>query len=152
MKSLSVFLPTVISASKQTESPIEALLFSEIMRRKPFVLCKVGDVPTGEGYFVFPQRLIGPYRVDFMILGQGYLPAQRVWPPRLSAALVVECDGQEFHSTPEQKEYDKARDRYFVENGLAVMRLSGAEIHKNVKLCVDEIIWKLEGMMRGRKS
>lgn len=142
MKPLSDIIPATILARENTESPIEVLLFDEMMRHG-FVLCGSADTPTGAGYFLFPQHHVGPYRADFIIRMIGYPSGARVWPPRLQSVLCVECDGDEFHRTAEQKEYDAGRDRFFHSHGIPTLRFSGSLIHKNASFCVDEIVTKL---------
>lgn len=148
MKQLSRLLPSTINARLYTESPIEVILFHEMMRTPPFVLCQENDEPSGEGYFIFPQKHIGPYRADFIIRGISYVPYARVWPPEFQATICVECDGKEFHTTKEQKEYDERRDKYFSENSIKTLRFTGEDITKNSKFCVDEIIHTIESEMR----
>ena len=139
MKKLHDILSENITAIKYTESPIEVLIFKEMNRRRTFVLCKEGDSPVGEGLFMFPQYVVGKYRADFVIRGMGYRPTLRVWPPKIQATIAVECDGKEFHSTPEQKEHDKEREKYFMNNGIKTIRFTGSEIYKNPRFCVDQI-------------
>lgn len=148
MRHLAEITAVALKAITETESPIEAILFREMMRTHPFVLCKEDAEPVGEGYFIFPQYPVGPYRPDFLIKGIGYASNARVWPPVYSATIVVECDGKEFHSTPEQVEYDRKRDQWFKDNGIKTLRFSGAEIHRNVKFCVQQIAFTLNGEMK----
>lgn len=65
------------------------------------------------------------YRVDF------YIPQKR---------LVIELDGHEFHSNPEQKECDAKRDRYLSLKGFRVVRFTGREIYRDVNKCIREVI------------
>jgi very-short-patch-repair endonuclease len=59
-----------------------------------------------------------------------------------SRKLVVECDGATYHNNPEAVAYDKRRDRYFVLQGLAVMRFTGAEIRRDPRGCAAEVgVW-----------
>ena len=126
-------------AMEFTESPIEAMLFKEMMKSGVFVLCRDEDNPTGEGLFIFPQKVVGKYRADFIIRGMGYKPQTRVWPPNIQSTIAVECDGYDFHSSQEQKDYDKNRDAYFLENGIKTIRFTGKEIHKDARRCVNQI-------------
>lgn len=86
--------------------------------------------PVGAGYFLYPQYEIQPYRLDFLIKVRTFNGPIKVWPPRLSLDLCVECDGAEFHTTPEQKAYDKRRDNYLLTKGIKTLRLTGTEIYK----------------------
>lgn len=151
MKSISFSIPRVVSAVQHTESPIESILFNEMMRSGNFVLCQDGDCPSGEGRFIFPQLVVGPYRADFIIRAIAYPINARVWPPRLQKTVCVECDGKDFHSSPEQVQYDLDRDAYFQNNGIETIRFSGAEIKKRPRSCVDEIISRLHTSMDSEK-
>lgn len=148
MKSLGMAAMQALQSIPYSESPIETKLFHALLRNPPFVLCGPDADPTGEGYFIFPQHQIGQYRADFIIKANGYLPAQRVWPPRLSTTIAIECDGHEFHSTEEQKIYDKTRDQYFLSQNIKTIRFSGAQIHANVNFCVDQIAHALDMGMK----
>ena len=76
---------------------------------------------------VHTQVPVPPYRADILVIR------------RDGSKLVVECDGKAFHSTPEQVEYDKRRDRHFVLNGYAVMRFTGREITRDVRGCAAQV-------------
>ncbi len=58
------------------------------------------------------QHPIGPYVADF------YCPVAR---------LIVEVDG-EAHSRSDRPQRDEARDRFLVENGYEIMRVSAREV------------------------
>jgi very-short-patch-repair endonuclease len=60
-----------------------------------------------------PEHRIGPYIVDI------FIPDKR---------LVVECDGEYWHSMPGAKERDAKRDSYMVSRGFTVLRLPEKEI------------------------
>lgn len=88
------------SEVKQTESPIETKLAVWFYK-----------------YGLFPelQYEIGRYRADMAFLDR---------------KIVIECDGREFHSTPEQVKYDNERDEYMRGLGWIVERFSGTQIHR----------------------
>ena len=89
--------------------------------------------PPMEGFFLWPQIEIGPYRVDFMfaaVRGDGSV-----------SFAIIECDGHDFHErTKEQAQRDKARDRYLIGKGFRVLRFTGSEIYRNPEAVWDEII------------
>lgn len=64
------------------------------------------------------------YRVDFLLK---------------DARLIVELDGHEHHSTPEQLEKDAARQRYLTRAGYTVIRFRGREIYRNPNGCAAEV-------------
>lgn len=61
-----------------------------------------------------PQKHIGRWVVDF------YVP---------SKLLVIECDGDYWHSKPEVQERDARKDTYLTQQGYNVLRLPGSQIH-----------------------
>ena len=64
----------------------------------------------------YRQRIVGYYIVDF------YCP---------KAMLVIELDGNH-HNTPQQAEYDQARDAFLAGHGLQVLRFRNSEIEHNL--------------------
>lgn len=149
MKKLGDNLQDIVNSVRATESAIEQVIFRELNRTPPFVLCRWGiDQPTGEGYFFFPQVTMHIYRLDFLVMGIGYPPRGRVWPPRLKAMVAVECDGADFHTAPEDVEYDRLRDEYFLTQNIKTIRLRGSTINKYPAQCVQEIIDTLHEQMK----
>lgn len=62
------------------------------------------------------QKRIGRYLVDF------YLP---------HLSLVIECDGDYWHSRPGVAEKDKRKDKWLRKNGYSIIRLTETEIRNN---------------------
>lgn len=105
----------------KTESPLEELLAANVLGWIDH--CGV------TGVTVSTQVSVGPYRADMMIECRG----QR---------LVVECDGATFHNNPKAIAHDKRRDRFFVLQGIAVMRFTGEEINRDPRGCAAEVgLW-----------
>lgn len=78
---------------------------------------------------------VGKYRCDFLLEMQDSCES-----PELKY-LAIECDGHDYHErTKEQASHDKARDRFFLEQGLDVMRFTGSELHRNARACTDQVI------------
>jgi very-short-patch-repair endonuclease len=71
----------------------------------------------------FSQFPIRQYRADFLLVALS--------PEQSLAALVVECDGKDFHSSPDAIARDMARERDLRDWGYQVVRHSGAEIYDN---------------------
>jgi len=67
---------------------------------------------------------VSRYRVDFLLRDAG---------------LIVELDGHETHSTPEQLQNDAQRQRYLTRCGYSVIRFTGREINANVSECAEEL-------------
>lgn len=101
--------------SAKCESPIEIMFLTTWRLR------------VGPGIKIEPQATIGRYRVDFLIDGR----------------LVVECDGQEFHSSPTQKREDGQRESDLAMWGYPILRFTGAEIHRDVHECVRKAVMAL---------
>lgn len=118
-----------------TESPIEELLYSELLFiTDGYDYIHVLDGPEehyGFRTWISPQHEVGEYRVDFMFGCAG--DGKKLY-------LVVECDGHDFHEkTKEQAANDKARDRFFVKEGYKILRFTGSEIYKDPKKCAEEV-------------
>lgn len=87
---------------------------------------------------VFPQVVIGKYRVDFLVLHAQGMDGY--------GGTIVECDGHEFHEkTKEQAAKDKKRDRELQERGYRVYRYTGAEIFANMYDCAHEVLSSVHG-------
>lgn len=91
--------------------------------------------------YVFRQVKIEGYRVDFLLT---HRKGGDVFP----RAVVVECDGHEFHErTKEQAESDKRRDRDLQSKALPVFRVTGTEIWRSpVKTAFDVYVSALNAM------
>lgn len=100
-----------------TESPIEQRLVAAILEWIDF---------HDSDAKLETQVPIGPYRADVVVRCAG-------------RCMVVEADGRKYHSSAEQVEKDKRRDRYCVARGIAVMRFSGSEIEKDPRGCAAEV-------------
>ena len=104
----------------EVESPIEALLAGALL----------GWIDHHDAAAKLTTQVsVGPYRADIMIEAAG-------------CKLIVECDGAAYHNTPEAIQRDKRRDRYFVTQGIAVMRFTGKEIQADPRGCAAEVgVW-----------
>lgn len=81
---------------------------------------------------ITPQFPVGKYRADFAL----EMFSVREGKETQATSLIVECDGHDYHErTKEQAQHDKARDRYFIEQGLKVFRFTGSEIFSNSLDC-----------------
>jgi very-short-patch-repair endonuclease len=67
------------------------------------------------------QYQIGKYVVDALI-------------PNIN--LIIEADGEYWHSKPEQIEKDKIRDKWLTEKGYQIIRLPGKEIKADTRLAL----------------
>jgi very-short-patch-repair endonuclease len=96
------------------ESPIESRVYNALRYR---------------GHYVRTQVPCGKYRIDIV------LPHYR---------LAIECDGKDWHSSPEQKAHDRRKDAYLRKQGYSVMRISGSQINGNMKGVIKRIENKIE--------
>jgi very-short-patch-repair endonuclease len=102
-----------------------------------------------QGTVIIPQAKVKNYRADFMIVTGGN---------GVNVAVAIECDGHDFHErTKEQARHDRSRDRFFVEQGIIVLRFTGAEIYANANDCAEQAltaarsIWFDRYSLRGTK-
>lgn len=110
------------------ESPIEedvaVLLIEELSRIKGFnfVFCPQGE----ERNFLDCDALVTPqfrwqhFRMDFAI---------RLKPKRY---IFIECDGRDFHSSPERIANDRRKDLAAAEAGIPLLRFTGSEIFQYI--------------------
>jgi very-short-patch-repair endonuclease len=77
------------------------------------------------------HRFIGPYIVDFVFYRE---------------RVILECDGDYWHSRPGVPEYDERRDEFHRIHGWLVVRLTETEIRQNVSAAVSRAlsIWRNE--------
>jgi very-short-patch-repair endonuclease len=100
---------------QRCESPIERIFWDAGY----FILSRYGQIT--------PQVNIGRYRVDFTYTTE-------------VNKIIVELDGQNWHSTPEQRAYDYQRERELQREGWQVVRFTGAEIYGDVQGAVFEVL------------
>lgn len=91
--------------------------------------------PLADGVHVWPQAEREGYRADFLIFVQAHVGLEGRF-----GAIVVECDGHEFHErTKEQAMHDRSRDRALASAGYLVVRFTGAELYRNPERCASEL-------------
>lgn len=85
--------------------------------------------------YISPQKKIGNYKVDFHIkLKQGCGESE----------LVVELDGHDFHDKDKrQRSYEKARDRYLLQQGFKVFHFTGSDVVKSPQHVAYEVMQSL---------
>lgn len=88
------------------------------------------EVDEGWFYRVETQAPIGPYRADILLTSRS----------DEEVAIVVECDGREWHTSPAQIARDRKRDRYMEALGYTVLRFTGHEIHCMADRCAREVM------------
>lgn len=116
------------------DSPIEEELGAAIMLRferggRPLKLCLVADLKEPyDGLLFVPQFAWGYYRSDWAILNPG-----------CSGALLIECDGRDYHSTAEQRMHDWQKDANAHDRGYLTVRFTGSQINRNADSCARKI-------------
>ena len=123
-----------VVASGSADSPIETILGAALILcfkdgGRPLELRSFEDInkPT-EGLLLVPQFEWAIYRSDWAI-----------YNPRTSGALLLECDGAEFHSTPNQIAHDMRKDAAAHDRGYLFMRFTGSQIHRDADGCAKQV-------------
>lgn len=116
------------------DSPIEVqigaaiILFFERAGR-PLKLCKTFDAREAyDGLVLVPQYAWSYYRSDWAILN-----------PSRHGALLIECDGKDFHTSADQKSHDQRKDAAALDRGYLTMRFTGSEIFRDADRCAQKI-------------
>lgn len=118
-------LPALVS--RYTESPIETMLAVAILRQWQDVEFRTPDAGPGRGWTLIPQYPWGSFRVDLALRKpNGFL-------------IFIECDGKDFHSSPEQVERDAVREQLMLDAGYPVVRFTGAEINYSAVACAEQL-------------
>jgi very-short-patch-repair endonuclease len=119
-------------AFARCESPIEQMFCLSLFQVTPGIWAIDGDFrpsllehrPKARGVLVFAQQPIKQYRADFLLVALS--------PEQVEAAfLIVECDGQEFHSSADAIKRDARRERVLRNTGFRIVRHTGADIYAN---------------------
>lgn len=113
------------------ESPIEIALGAELK------LLIDDYFPAGCAALI-PQYKLDRYRFDFAVQ---FTKDER-------PAVLIECDGREFHTKPEQVANDKRKDAAADMAGIRLLRFTGSDIHRNGRGCVLIIVGELLAFLR----
>lgn len=130
----------ILNLSPTTDSPIEAQLGACILMfferaGVSLKLCKTIDLKNApEGLLLIPQFAWSFYRSDWAILSA-----------RRHGALLIECDGKEFHSSDAQKAHDAKKDRSALDYGFLTLRFSGSQIFRDAEGCAQKIYDTVHG-------
>lgn len=116
------------------DSPIEVQIGAAILlffdrANKPLKICKTIDRKnTPNGLVLVPQFAWSFYRSDWA-----------VYNPSTQSALLVECDGKDFHSSPGQVEHDRKKDEAALGHGFLTLRFTGSEIFRGADECAQKV-------------
>jgi len=94
-----------------TESPIEIMFGMAMMEL------------MDDGWELMPQFKWRRYRIDWAL----QVPDKKL--------IFIECDGNEFHTRPEQVARDCVRDNRIRKAGIKLFRFTGRDIYHNAKGC-----------------
>lgn len=134
-----------MKANEKADSPIESILGAAIMLcfqkgGKPLALSHEPS-SAASGLLLIPQFKWLIYRSDWAI-----------YNPKTTGALLIECDGKEFHSGPERIAHDAKKDQSAHDLGFLTMRFTGSQIHRNADGCAAEIFGFVYGGKNGSNS
>lgn len=91
------------------------------------------------GVFIYPQRKIDRYTVDFLIQNIGFTDTPAV------RTVVVELDGHDFHDKDkQQRSYEKARDRFLLKRDFKVLHFTGSDVVADPYAVAHEVLDALE--------
>lgn len=107
--------------ASQCESPIEIALGVDIVVDLAAILLE-------HEIDLRPQYRWQRWRMDFAMVKGG------------EPVLFIECDGREYHSTPQQLANDKRKDDAAGAAGIPLIRFSGTEIYKYADGCVHRVL------------
>jgi hypothetical protein len=124
------------------DSPIEYAIGAAILvyferAGHRLALCKTMDLDSAlpaDKLLLVPQFAWSYYRSDWAI----YNPATK-------SALLVECDGKDFHSSTQQRAHDAKKDADALLRGYLTMRFTGSQIHRDADGCAQKIYDAVNG-------
>lgn len=93
---------------KKSESPIETMMLNALHEYE---------------YKPYAQIPCKSYRIDVALYYKG-------------KKIAIECDGKQFHSSPEQKEHDRIKDSVLKKEKWIVLRFTGSEIYSHMDDCL----------------
>ncbi|WP_024337997.1 DUF559 domain-containing protein [Bradyrhizobium japonicum] len=134
-----------MEANRTADSPIETILGAAIIlcfqhNGKPLLLASEPS-QDARGLLLVPQFKWAIYRSDWAI-----------YNPRTSGALLIECDGKDYHSSVNQISHDMRKDQAAHDRGYLTMRFTGSQIHRGADECAKEIFDFVHGGSRGSHS
>lgn len=137
LETVSVRAGTTMEINQTTESPIETIfgaaaleVFSEHFKDHKlttFRRCAQEEVSrdNGSSVLMVPQFWWRNYRMDWAFVAT-FMKQPYVF---------VECDGKDFHSSPEQLARDRKKDDEVGAAGIPIFRFTGKDINRNARAC-----------------
>ena len=114
-------------------NPAGALDQRQVERTESPFETRVIKILAGRGYRVKAQWPVGAYRIDLVVEGT-------------SRKLAVECDGERWHSTPEQLEKDINRQVILERLGWTFSRIRGSVFFRDEEEAMAPVFAKLESL------
>lgn len=91
------------------------------------------DAITARGFKVIPQYQVNGYRIDLVVVGE-------------KTRLAVECDGDYWHTSPEDVERDFQREKILQRAGWKFWRILGSKYYHNPEKALESLWATLEEM------
>lgn len=121
---LGVSAQTVLRLMREKGIEVKRLQYS-MPRATSIEEMVYGELERRGVTFVKQQVIDGLWVADALIPG---------------ARVVIECDGEYWHSRPGMQERDRKKDRYLVSRGYKVLRFPEAAIRADVRSCVQRVV------------
>lgn len=118
------------------ESPIEeqfGFALAHVIVEYGYTVAVLGNGCVEEvdtDFFIIPQFKWGFYRSDFALVDA-----------REGVTVLIECDGQEFHSSEEHKLHDHQKDAAAAALSMTTLRFTGSQIFGNARLCAQRALF-----------
>ena len=93
---------------------------------------------------IIPQFKISRYRLDFAIIATDLLGRQ--------VLLAIECDGHEWHSSPEARDRDNRRDKALRSIGWETLRMPGWRLHREPWECANMATVMIDYLKRAERN
>lgn len=124
---------TSVLVSPTADSPIETILGAAVLMffrdaGRPLTLRGPDELDKAMSLMFVPQFKWSIYRSDWAI-----------YNPKTTGALLLECDGKDFHSSEDQKAHDQKKDAAAHDRGYLTMRFTGSQIHRDADGCAQKV-------------
>lgn len=91
-------------------------------------------------FFVFEHHVFCFVQPSVICGSKQFRPDLLLWQPnKPDVKIVVECDGYDYHSSPDMFTKDRQRDRALYANGYHVLRYSGSEIFDDPRNVIRDV-------------
>lgn len=94
------------------------------LKTESYIETRLYDALKQAGYTVHTQYLIAGYIVDLVLKRE---------------RIAIECDGAQYHSSPDQKRNDQKKSWVLSKAGWKVLRFSGRQINQNMNRVLESV-------------